>query len=219
MNETLKEQISAYVDGELPEGESELLIRRLSQDPALRDLAERYMSIGRVLRGEAVVPKMDELRARIAGELGGELPVAPDVVPERPAGRYLQPVAGVAIAATVAVLALVGLQQVGPVDSPVATTASNDLAAVAIDDAPLYTEPPMTDLASDRPSATLTRYYQQHNERAADIGRSGIFTRLVELELRGGEIAPPIEALGSPSVSPAVSAGADDNDSPEHVEE
>ena len=36
MNDALKIQISAFVDGELPENESELLLRRLSQDIALR---------------------------------------------------------------------------------------------------------------------------------------------------------------------------------------
>ena len=218
MNETLKEQISAYVDGELPDTESELLVRRLSQDCALRDLAMEYMRIGRVLRGEAVAPRMDELRARIAGALGGEPAGAPDIAPERPTGRYLRPIAGVAIAASVAVAALVGLQQVGPGETPEATLATNDLAALAIDDAPLYTEPPVRDFVSDRPSATLTRYYQQHNERAADMGRSGIFTRLVELELRGGEIAPPLENL-EPASAPSTGIDAtDDADSPEHVE-
>ena len=36
MNEALRMQISAFVDGELPDNESELLLRRLSQDAVLR---------------------------------------------------------------------------------------------------------------------------------------------------------------------------------------
>jgi len=36
MNEAIKMQLSAFVDGELPENESELLLRRLSQDAELR---------------------------------------------------------------------------------------------------------------------------------------------------------------------------------------
>ena len=36
MNEALKMQISAFIDGELPENEAELLLRRLNQDAAMR---------------------------------------------------------------------------------------------------------------------------------------------------------------------------------------
>ena len=36
MNDGIKMQISAFVDGELPDNEAELLLRRLSQDLDLR---------------------------------------------------------------------------------------------------------------------------------------------------------------------------------------
>ena len=85
-------------------------------------------------------------------------------------------------------------------------------AAIAIDEAPLYTEPPVAEFVSDRPSATLTRYYQQHNERAADIGGSGIFSRLVELELRGGELLPAVEALDSTEAGASQPQGANAGD-------
>lgn len=187
MNETLKEQVSAFVDGELPDNESELLVRRLSQDAELRELAARYMTVGRAVRAESILPAQSDLRSRVAAELGTE---QPERLPaeESESGRYLKPLAGVAVAASVAVIALFSLQRVGPAPAPAATVVNNDLAAIAIDDAPLYTQPSASDFGNDRPSAMLTRYYQQHNERAADIGGSGILTRLVELELRGGEL-------------------------------
>lgn len=213
MNETLKEQISAYVDGELPDGESELLVRRLSQDPSLRDLADSYLAIGRAIRGEVSMPRVAGLRERIAQNLGSETPQPAEAAPAQASNRYLRPIAGVGIAAAVAVLALLGLQQVGPEGGlPEATTAANDLAAIAIDEAPLYTEPPVVEFVSDRPSATLTRYYQQHNERAADIGGSGIFSRLVELELRGGELLPAVETLNSTEAVAAEPPAADVED-------
>jgi len=187
MNETLKEQISAFVDGELPDNESELLVRRLSQDAELRELAARYFTVGRAVRSESIVSAENDLRSRVAAELGTEQPERLPVDAPN-SGRYLRPLAGVAVAASVAVIALFSLQRVGPAPTPIATVANNDLAAIAIDEAPLYTEPPVSEFRNDRPSAMLTRYYQQHNERAADIGGSGILTRLVELELRGGEL-------------------------------
>ena len=195
MNETLKLQISAYVDGELSETEAELLVRRMSQDPALRELADSYMGIGRALRGEPQWTLGKSLRERVAMEIGADAAVPADIPDVPPAGgKYLRPLTGVAIAAGVAVLAIVGLQQVGPATGVAPQVASNDLAAIAIDEAPLYTEPPVADFVADRPSATLAQYYQQHNERAADLGGGGIFTRLVGLELRGGELVPPEES-------------------------
>ena len=189
MNETLKIQISAYVDGELSERESELLIRRMSQDPELRELAESYMGIGRALRGEPEWVPGGLLRDRVARDIG----VEPAVIDDLPAagiqgGRLLRPLAGVAIAAGVAVLAIFGLQQVGPVAGTGTLTVSNDLAAIAIDEAPLYTEPPVAEFVDYRPSPTLERYYQEHNDRAADHGSSGIFPRLVELQIRSEKL-------------------------------
>lgn len=189
MNDGIKEQISAYVDGELSATESELLVRRLSQSAELRAQAAAYMSLGRAVRGEAEAPGLAALRERIAASLDSGVADESAVVPlDAPVNRWLRPVAGVGIAATVAVVALLALQTQAPVADPDNALASNDLAALAIDEAPFYTEPPLEDVANDRPGSTLTRYYEQHNERAAGIGASGVLSRLVELELRGDEL-------------------------------
>ena len=45
MNDGIKMQISAFVDGELPEAEAQLLLRRLSQDAELRQQAAEYFAI------------------------------------------------------------------------------------------------------------------------------------------------------------------------------
>jgi len=213
MKETLKQQISAFVDGELPANESELLVRRLCQDADLRSLAAEYLAIGRAVRGDIAIPGMHELRGRIDAALGDGPPMEPDVE-IRGSNRLLRPVAGVAIAASVALVALLGLQRVGPEDTVGVAQMSNDLAAVAIDEAPLYTEPPATDFVSDRPSERLARYYRYHSERAADMGGSGIFTRLVGLELRGGELGSAAPASSGPSPD-AAESGRGSNDESE----
>ena len=116
MNDALKMQISAFVDGELPDNESELLLRRLSQDTELRQQVSRYLEIGRLLRRDRDVPGMDQLRGRIAAALGDEL-AQPDEAQKVVGSRLMTPATGVAVAATVAALALVGLSQLdGPVD-------------------------------------------------------------------------------------------------------
>ena len=137
MNETIKQQISAFVDGELPDNESELLLRRMSQDPELRDQAAHYLTIGGAIRGDLALPSMVALRRRIGIAIDGvSIDTAEDTVePTERAGRAVQgglmrPVAGVAVAASVAVMALVGLRQLGSVDEgPTAVLVSSAMTA------------------------------------------------------------------------------------------
>lgn len=182
MNDALKMQISAFVDGELPDNESELLLRRLSQDTALRQQVSRYLEIGRLLRRDREVPGMDQLRGRIAAALGEE-PARADEEQQVVGSRLMTPATGVAVAATVAALALVGLSQLeGPVD-PVLERA------VAIDDGPAgYTEPAVDQVLAEQPSEMQMQYYLSHGESTDGLGPNGILTRVVTLELREGEL-------------------------------
>ena len=50
MTDALKMQISAFVDGELPDNEAEFLLRRLSQDAGMRQQVAQYLEIGRMAR-------------------------------------------------------------------------------------------------------------------------------------------------------------------------
>ena len=127
MNDAIKTQISAFVDGELPDNESELLLRRMCQDSELRQQAAEYLAMGRAIRGQRSVAGLEHLRERIAAALD-DTPLQDDFDSIEPTTRrFLRPVAGAAIAATVALAAILGLQQVGgfgAVDvAPVAETA------------------------------------------------------------------------------------------------
>ena len=127
MNDAIKTQISAFVDGELPDNESELLLRRMCQDSELRQQAAEYMALGRAMRGSRGVPGSDQLRDRIAAALDDKSLQAEFDAIEPATRRFLRPLAGAAIAATVALAAIVGLQQVGGFTdvevAPVADTA------------------------------------------------------------------------------------------------
>jgi len=154
MNDALKMQISAFVDGELPENESELLLRRLSQDHELRHQVAQYLQIGRLIRREPEVPGMNELRDRIAQALGEE-PEQHVAVAGGQTSRYTRPAIGVAIAASVAVMALFTLRQVyapdagvAPVGEPVAITVPDSQTAI--------------DQADE---AMLEQYYLHHDPR------------------------------------------------------
>ena len=172
MNDAIKMQISAFVDGELPQNEAELLLRRLCQDGELRQQAAEYMAVGRVMRGEKTVVGMAQLRQRIAAELDDEK-VQQDASDEPAApARFARPVAGLAIAATVALVALLGLQQM----TDVTEEAQPEAPAVADADDGSYTVPQVD-------NDPLRDYYQMHNETASFIGANSINPRLVDFQV------------------------------------
>ena len=181
MSDALKAQISAFVDGELPDNESELLLRRLSQDAALRAQVDQYMAIGRLIRQDVEVSGMDDLRDRIAATLDDEVvpAQAQEQEQQRVVGsRFMTPATGVAVAATVAALALVGLSQLD-------ASIDADLAgAVAI----AYTEPAVEQALANQPNQQLLEYIRRHGDSSSDLGTSGTLTRTVMFELREGEL-------------------------------
>jgi len=176
MNDALKEQISAFVDGELSEHETELLLRRLAQDSDLRDAVGRYLEIGRQLRREPEVPGMARLRDRIAQALDGQ--DTGQVSEERPTmARHFKPVAGFAVAASVAVVALIGLRQGGelpndPVDTIQVVADTSEIG---------YTVPD-----------AMTRFYLKHGATTSAMGSNDLSSRLVSFELLETGIEEPL---------------------------
>jgi negative regulator of sigma E activity len=213
MNDALKMQISAFVDDELPESETELLMRRLSQDAALRRQVAEYLRIGRLIRGEREVRGMGDLRNRIATALG-EQPVHTPARPERARHRLLKPVAGVAIAASVTALALVGLRQLDVADPAATTTADSAGPPATAMNGPGYTEPVSAGVPSGEPDEMLMQYYLSHGETTAGLGANGILTRFVTLEIREGELVEvqPEQARTAADVPAGKQDTVKDND-------
>jgi sigma-E factor negative regulatory protein RseA len=174
MNDAIKMQISAFVDGELPQNEAELLLRRLCQDRHLRQQAAEYLAMGRIMRGDRTVAGVSMLRERISAALDDKsLQEEFDVIgADRP--RYLRPIAGVAIAATVALAALLGLQQLSNVPDVEPMSDSDTVAAAAEGS---YTVPEQND-------DQLRDYFLRHSATSAYFGVNSINARLVTLQLR-----------------------------------
>ena len=167
MNEAIREQLSAYVDGELPDNEAELLIRRMSQDAELRKEVANYLAIGRVIRDEMGIAAADKLHSRVAAELGEHYDDEADKTEVSVAARSLKPLAGAAIAASVALVAIFMLQTTDgveeqPLESPVAAT----------------TVPSTTSQ-----DAQNEIYLQNHLDAVSEQGANGMNTRVVTLEL------------------------------------
>lgn len=177
MNEAIKMQLSAFVDGELPENESELLLRRLSQDAELRQQVSEYLVIGRVMRGEPRINGIDTLRERISAVLedGDQQVDVGDAVPS--SGGFAKPVAGIAVAATVAVVALFGVRQL--TDPGVVT---DEVAAPSV----AITQPGADEL--------LDQYRQSHGDIAeAEAGAVAIADRLRNVDVPVSEDGEVVE--------------------------
>lgn len=115
MTQKLREQISALCDHELPEGEHELLLRRFTLEKSLRLHWERYHLIGSAMRKE--LPPVDTrgLADRVMAVLANE--PLPESKPEKFTDKLLRGAAGVAVAASVAVVAIIGIRH-GAVHRP-----------------------------------------------------------------------------------------------------
>ncbi len=208
MNDALKMQISAFIDGELPENEAELLLRRLNQDAAMRQQVAEYLAIGRHMRRDPELAGMRELRGRIANALGEELLPAAQVSAEQ-TSRFVRPALGVALAASVAVLALVGLRQSVLPDS---TEPVTEAAAPPIESAPAITQAAADDVLSDE----LRHMYLRHSASSADFGTNDMITRLVTLELQGGELVriSPQNKAAETAVIDSIASPDDESDKP-----
>ena len=68
MSEQIREQVSAFLDGELPNSETELLLKRLTRDGELRESFGRYALIGEAIRGGE--PGLFDAGLRRPGESG-----------------------------------------------------------------------------------------------------------------------------------------------------
>src|SRR5579864_1249501 len=111
MSEQIREQVSAFLDGELPDTETDLLLKRLTRDGDLRESFGRYALIGEALRGGGSQILTRGFAARVNLAIDGEPAQAAAHVQPAHASRWWRPIAGVTVAAGVAAVAIVALQQ------------------------------------------------------------------------------------------------------------
>jgi hypothetical protein len=197
MNDAIKMQISAFVDGELPQNEAELLLLRLCQDGELRQQAAEYMAVGRIMRGERTVAGMARLRQRIAAELDDQNVQQEPSAASAPPSRFVKPLAGFAIAATVALVALLGLQQIST--GPEVPDQAVPAVAEALDSG--YTVPQVEE-------DPLRDYYLSHSATASYIGADSINARLVDFQVRE-DLVLSVETAAEIVDAEAVEADSD----------
>ena len=199
MNEAIKMQISAFVDGELPDSEADLLLRRMSQDAELRRVAADYLELGRVMRGESSVRNIERLRERIAAALDDKVVEQDDVGPDLESGKALRPLVGVAVAASVALIAIFGLQMTPGVDTQAPAT---DTVAGTAEDSSYSTPKPL--------DQQILQYVERHGAVTSELGDNGMRARLTTLR-RSEEVS--VEDVADDDAE-ADSEEAPVNDSP-----
>jgi sigma-E factor negative regulatory protein RseA len=175
MSEQIREQVSAFLDGELPSSETELLLKRLTRDGELRESFGRYALIGEALRGSkhALLRKGFESRVNLA--IDGELVPAANATMSTRTARWWRPFAGAAVVVGVAVVAISAMQQRAPLAPSIAL-----VAGPSNHEALSYTVPAAsTEIPVARPSARLTNYMFAHSKYSYGLGQRGVLADLL----------------------------------------
>lgn len=200
MNDAIRMQLSAFVDGELPENEAELLLRRMSQDAELRREVAEYMAIGRLIRNEAGLAGADRLHERVAAEID-ERPLDTNILKGVvPASWATRPLVGVAIAATVALIAIVALQSTGLDDT-------TELAPVPVANESV----PQLDAQQER----QRQYFLNHVETSSEYGANGLNSQVVTLRFSEDLVELPDPDATLDPVAPEVADETDDTTAPQ----
>jgi negative regulator of sigma E activity len=194
MTDQINDQISAFIDNELPADESALLVRRFERDPEARARAMRYTLIGSALRGELLDPHPTVLRQRVAAALAGAAPSTARPR-ERWSQRLVQPLLGLGIAATVAVVAVGALSLLNqPAQDNVLGRESLQAGNAA---AASYVVPQEIDETRVvTPPTLLTNYMILHGQYASGLTRttvnSNVVGAAVEPEERETAVGKPL---------------------------
>jgi sigma-E factor negative regulatory protein RseA len=114
MNQEIKQQLSALIDGELERDQTRFLLKRMQADDELSQCWSRWHAAGESLRGQGITPLRLDFAQRIAQTLEAE------AAPRRPAmAPLLRWAGGIAVAASVALAALLAVDP-GAGPAPVA---------------------------------------------------------------------------------------------------
>lgn len=194
MNENSREQISALMDDELEQG-SMFIINALKDNREYRLTWDRFHLIGEAMRGQLPETVDMSLADRISKALDNEPALtATHSGPARSLNPFLKPLAGLAIAASVTFVAIVGIRQVAMTPGSVnVVPENNNVVASNQVDPDTYTftssaPPAQTVSATAQPYSNslsaqnrLNRYLVNYNEYRTSTGVQGMlpYVRLV----------------------------------------
>ncbi len=163
----MKEQISALLDGEGSELERERALRALDSDPALRGTWERYHLVSAAIRRELGSLASPGLADRLQARMQYEIQESTGHRLRSP--RVLKFTAGLAIAASVATVAILNLP---PLVSPSPVSTARNTAS------PIAARSTVADARQTPPEQqnALNAYLVQHGEFTPAAGMNGMLS-------------------------------------------
>ncbi|HEY4644875.1 MAG TPA: sigma-E factor negative regulatory protein [Steroidobacteraceae bacterium] len=185
MSNYLRNQLSAFIDGELPRHEIELLFKRLDGNAELRATLARYTVIGESLRTRPAEGPSRAFAERVRVAVQADGPLDGETA-ARIRWNWFKPVAGFAVAATVATAALFGLQRLQDpaLDQAPQLAANGETASVVIGEPtitaqPSYTVPAPATSTALVSATRLTNYVVAHSEYSSPLGRRYVLSGIV----------------------------------------
>jgi len=189
MNEELDSQLSAMFDDELPPAECELLARRLSRDEYLKARWGRYAIVGAVIRAERGV----RLNAPLAGRVNAVLLAEPALAAHTTAPRdrryarlrWWQPLAGAAVAASVATVSILWLRAQTPGGAALVAHVPaqvNVASTGASGQGDSYVVPRPKPPAALVPSTELANYVVAHSMFSNPVARRNLLSAFMTSE-------------------------------------
>jgi sigma-E factor negative regulatory protein RseA len=204
MTDAVNEQLSTCLDGELPEAELDLLLKRLERDSELRDALGRYTVIGEALRNTRPVVASRSFADKVMAAVEQEPAAARRGLRISPIlTRSLRPVAGIGIAATVAALAILtvrqtGVETSGPIAANEPAVAPTAVVAQSSDEAASYIVPTGTSQSAFVPATRLTNYVVAHSEYSSPLARRSVLTGVLAEDDGDPDVATDAQESESP---------------------
>lgn len=169
MNNDSLEQLSALIDGGLGEGDGQGLLHKTNNDESLRAAWVRYHLIGEGLRQNLPHAIDPDFAERVTLALDNEPAILP---PQRAVRSRLKPVAGVALAASVAAIAVLTVKRMGVDPAHGERPPGTEQSLMTTSQLPIATmrwtaeRPP--------PSVRLNTYLVNHNQYKSDLRMEGV---------------------------------------------
>ncbi|HSM68163.1 MAG TPA: sigma-E factor negative regulatory protein [Xanthomonadales bacterium] len=172
MSKETLEHLSSLMDGELSRETGLFLTRRLSTDQELSQAWRRYHLIRDCIRQPGGRVPLVDIAQSMKNAMGEETLATPVAAGRN---RWLRPVSGLAIAATVAFMAVIAI---GPGQREATDVAPEQAALPSFSSPNVKTESPLTQAASFNPAeqvgnARLNSYLLRHNQLSGSTGRQG----------------------------------------------
>lgn len=207
MNDKLHEELSAFMDDELPDARR--LADRLSRDPELQARWSRYHLIRDAMTEHLTYAELD-IASRVRAVLENEPTV---LAPHRwrlsrRARRVARQVAGLAIAATVSAVTVMTVQQQRGTQETVPAVAQvvgNDQLAVSTPPARVVQFLPENRKLNPAVRSKLSNYLVNHNEYSVTSNMQGVLPYMRIVSANTPETASPVRT--APRIENAVVNG------------